>query len=122
MVKVAANTGNNSRSGGVTISGAVYEVVQAGSVPPLPQCAYAFAPPSRTVAERGGTRDVQLLTTSHCPWQASSNATWISLLGKTSGTGSTILRYQVARNRSDDSRVGTIVIGGEVHTVRQDGD
>jgi hypothetical protein len=121
-VDVAANTGQSSRAGGVTIGSAVYRITQAGAAAPPPHCAYILVPSSRSVNDGGGTREVRLLTPSDCPWTASAAVSWISLDGRTSGTGSTILRYDVDRNRSDDSRTGTIVIGGATHTVRQSGD
>lgn len=121
-VNVSANSGQDSRSGSVTIGDVVYQVVQAGNPAPPPHCAYLLLPPSRSVGDRGGNREVRVFAPSDCPWTAVPTVDWIHVLDGSSGTGSAIVRYSVDRNRSDDSRVGTIVIGGQDHTVRQDGD
>lgn len=127
-VNVAANSGQSARSGEVVVGTARYQVVQAGAspappAPPAPpNCSYTLVPTSRTIGDQGGTRDVRLITGSSCPWEASSTVSWISIIGRTSGTGSIELNYRVERNRSDDSRTGRVLLGGRVHTVRQEGD
>lgn len=124
-VNVAANNGQTARSGQVTVEGVVYQVFQAAPAvapPPTPGCTYILDPPRRELGDRGGSREVRVNTGPSCQWTAASTVPWISISGHKSGTGSKTVSYRVDRNRSDDNRVGRIVIGGQVHTVEQEGD
>ena len=69
------------------------------------------------VPMNGGERSVNVKTEAGCRWTASTGANWIKL-GTTSGTGEGELSYFVERNTGVE-RQGTITIGGEVHTIRQ---
>ena len=122
MVTVAANTSTSARAASVTVNTVQFRVTQNGAPLPQPVCSYSLSPPSRTIGDNGGLRTVRVTTTGNCPWNAATSVSWISLLGATSGTGTADVTYRVDRNRSSDSRVGTIVIAGKVHTVNQDDD
>ena len=124
---VAANTAQSTRAGSVSVADQLYQVNQAAAAappppPPPPNCTYGLAPVSRTIGENGGTRDVRVVTGPACPWTATPLVDWITILGNPSGTGTATIQYRVDRNRSDDPRIGTIVIAGQVHVVLQAGD
>jgi hypothetical protein len=60
---------------------------------------------------------VNVKTDPGCAWTASTRANWIKL-GTTSGSGDGGFNYSVEQNTGAE-REGTITIGGEVHTIRQ---
>lgn len=121
---VAANTEQSTRAGTVSVADQQYQVSQdaAAPPPPPPHCTYGLAPVSRTLNENGGVRDVRIVTGSGCPWTATPLVDWITIVGNPSGTGAATIQYRVDRNRSDDPRIGTIVIARQVHVVLQEGD
>ena len=84
-------------------------------------CSYAISPTSSSVAATGGSKTVQVTTTSVCDWTAASNASWISITAGSSGRGSGSVSYSVAANTSSSSRTGTLTIAGQTHTVTQAG-
>jgi hypothetical protein len=67
----------------------------------------------------GGERSVNVNTEAGCAWTASTGENWIKL-GTTSGTGDGEVSYSVEQNTGAE-RQGTIMIGGEVHKIRQAG-
>ena len=69
------------------------------------------------VPRGGGDRSVSVKTEPGCAWTASTGVNWIKL-GTTSGTGEGELSYFVEQNTGAE-RQGTITIGGEIHTIRQ---
>jgi hypothetical protein len=81
---------------------------------------FSLAPPSRSFLRGGSASSVALNTTgSACPWSASSSASWVTLTGGSSGTGSGLISYSVAANLGA-SRSGFISAGGAFHTVTQE--
>lgn len=91
----------------------------SGTVPPT--CTFSLTPTNATVGTTGGTGSVTLnASASTCAWTATSNASWITLTGNTTGTGSGTVNYSVAAN-TGGSRSGTISIGGQTFTVNQTG-
>jgi uncharacterized protein (TIGR03437 family) len=54
-----------------------------------------------------------------CPWQAVSNADWITIISG-GGQGSGSVRYSVAPNNSFERRVGTVAVGGRNFSVTQE--
>jgi hypothetical protein len=108
-------TANNdvARVGSVTIAGLPFAISQASN------CAYTLDPASVN-ANKNGDKDIRvdITTTSACSWTATTSDEWITLKGETSGTGSGVLRFEVARNQGA-ARVGQIRIAGLVVTINQ---
>ena len=121
-VTVGANTAMSTRTGQVLVNGEPFQVTQEAATTPPPQCSYTLSPGSRNVSENGGTAIVQLTTGFTCSWTASSTVPWITIESPVSGTGPATIIYRIERNRDDDSRVGSVVVAGRIHTVRQSGD
>ena len=71
------------------------------------------------VPMNGGERSVNVKTEPGCAWTASTGANWIKV-ATTSGSGEGAVIYTVEQN-TDGEREGTITIGGQVHTIRQQG-
>jgi hypothetical protein len=54
-------------------------------------------------------------------WQASSNASWITITSNSIGTGSGIISYTVSANPGPGGRSGVIKVGGRSFTIKQKG-
>ena len=76
-----------------------------------------LGPPTRSVPVAGGAFSVAITTSA--PWQAVSQASWITGLSPAFGPGNATLNYQVAANGSGALRRGSIQIGGTTHIVEQ---
>ena len=81
-------------------------------------CTYTLSPTTASPAAAGGTATVNVTTQSGCAWTASSNASWLTISGAASGTGSATITYATAAN-SGAARSATLTIGGRALTVNQ---
>jgi hypothetical protein len=108
---VAATTGP-ARSGTMTIGGQTFTVNQASG------CTYALVPTSATFGLAGGDGDVGVTTAAGCDWTASSNDTWITVTGGSSGAGNGTVSYSVEAS-AVGPRTGTMTIAGQTFTVVQ---
>jgi hypothetical protein len=107
---VAANAGPE-RAGTLTVAGRTIAVKQAAG------CTYGVAPSSQDVGGDGGTIAVTLTTAAGCPWQSSTDVSWMTP-SPTSGVGAARVQLAIAAN-ANPPRSGAIAIGGQVLTVRQ---
>lgn len=110
----AANTGP-ARQGTLTIAGQTFTISQAAG------CTIAINPTSRTIGAGGGTGTVNVTAPAGCTWTAVSNASWITIVTGTGGSGNGTVLYLVAIKPPTPSgnRVGTMTIGGKTFTVTQ---
>src|SRR5687767_2706493 len=67
-------------------------------------CTYSISPTSASVAAAGGTGTVNVTAGAGCAWTAASNASFITIAGGTSGSGSGTVTYSVASNPNTTSR------------------
>ena len=81
--------------------------------------AITIDPIARTFTKTGGAATV--LTSGSGSWTASTDSDWISIKPRTSGDAGVSCVYVVSKNMSTDTRVGQVVIDGNVHTVTQTG-
>jgi hypothetical protein len=88
---------------------------------PTPVCSIAISPASLTFSSDGGTGNVTVTVAVGCAWSAAASAGWIVVTGGSSGSGSGTVAYSVAPNSVTDSRSGSLTIGGQSHTVTQQG-
>ncbi|MFN7932416.1 MAG: BACON domain-containing carbohydrate-binding protein [Bryobacteraceae bacterium] len=114
--QVQANSTASSRTGQITIGGQTHTVTQAAGASGA--CTYTLSSASSQIAASGGAGSFTLTTASGCQWNATTSATWIALAAA-SGTGTTLINYQVQANTTASSRMGQISAGGQVHTVTQ---
>ena len=63
------------------------------------------------------TGSVAVTANASCSWQATSNATWITITAGAYGSGNGTVSYSVAANTAPTSRTGTMTIGGQTFTV-----
>ena len=91
------------------------------SVTQLLDCEYSISPNGRTYSASGGSSSINVTTQSGCPWNAVSQAEWISVDYGASGTGNGSIIYSVIPNVSYFQRTGKIQIEDQFFTVIQDG-
>ncbi|MGH9440538.1 MAG: BACON domain-containing protein, partial [Terriglobia bacterium] len=74
------------------------------------------------VAASGALEDASISSDTGCTFQATSNASWISLVSGNYGSGDITLRYVVRPNTGSQSRQGAITLGDpdNVLTITQD--
>ena len=118
---VAANTGDNARTGTLTIAGLTFTVTQAassgGRVTPN---TFTLSASSASIGASGGTGSTQVTATVQTTaWTASSGASWLTITSGAAGTGNGTVRYLVGANAGVNSRTGTMAIAGLPFTVTQ---
>jgi len=106
---------SGARSGSLTVAGQTVTISQNAS-----SCTYSISPASRNVHAGGTTNSVQLTTITGCSWTASSDVSWVTV-SPSSGGGSRAISYTVAANPSSAGRTARVTVGGQVHTVNQNG-
>lgn len=84
-------------------------------------CTYALNSLSNTFDPSGGTGTVSVLTQTGCSWQATSGASWVSIISGSSGTGNGTVSYRVDPNPGNALRTAAITIAGQTFTIRQAG-
>ena len=110
----SANSSSVSRSGTMTIAGKTFTVNQAGV-----SCSYAISPTSQTFESNGGTGTIAVTAPGGCSWNASSSASWISIVGGSSGSGNGSVNFSVSTNSGASIRTGTVTVGGKTFAVTQ---
>jgi hypothetical protein len=115
------NNVSSTRRGAITVSSdqnsharAVFSVTQDG-------CSASFRNSGREVdsGSGGGSASVSP-TTSRCPWNASENSDWLSLM-TSSGTGNGSVTFSFSANSSSFSRGAIISIGNSTFVLTQRG-
>jgi hypothetical protein len=114
---ITANSGSAQRTGTITIAGQVYTVTQNGNTP----CTYTISPTNLSYAAAGGTGTITVTSAPGCSWTATTTDSWITITSGSSGTGNGTVTYTVASNSGSAQRTGSITIGGQTHTVAQNG-
>jgi hypothetical protein len=110
---IAANTSTNPRTGTLSIAGQTFTVSQAGA------CNFTVSPTSLDVPGNGGPGSATVTTTSTCGWSVKSNASWITVSGGSSRTGSSTMDFTVAPNTGTGSRTGTLTIADKTLNVTE---
>jgi Subtilase family/Calx-beta domain/Putative binding domain, N-terminal len=93
---------------------------QSAVFAPRSSCNYALFPTSQTYTAAGGNAGVSVSTQNGCPWNAVSNAPWITITGGANGTGGGTVNYSVAANSVTTPRSATMTIAGLTFTVNQE--
>jgi hypothetical protein len=88
-----------SRTAAIAVGGRTFTVTQAADTPPAPVCEYSVSPVEFTPCMSAGYNLVATVTTQQgCTWTAEPDASWISLVGGRSGTGSGTVTFRVSDN------------------------
>lgn len=101
-----------ARTGTITAAGLTFTANQGSN------CAYSLTASGTDAPAAGGSSSVGVVTSSLCPWTATSNASWITLTGGISGTGNGSVSFSIAPTPGA-SRSGTITAAGRTYLVRQ---
>ena len=113
---VTANTTIESRSGTITVEGEVLTITQGGI-----DCTYSLSPSAASLGSEGGSSSLEVNSPEGCEWSASSSDSWITIGSGGGGSGSGSVAFTVDGNTTIESRSGTIVVGGQVFTITQEG-
>ena len=108
----ATATAGRSRTGTAVIAGQPFVVTQSQG------CSYVVRPSSGQVAAAGGTLPISVSANAECEWSAVSNDGWISLQGRSSGSGDGTVTVVVA-STTGPARSGTVTIAGQPVAVTQ---
>jgi uncharacterized protein (TIGR03437 family) len=82
-------------------------------------CGAAFATSSADVPAEGATGSVKITAPAGCVYQPSSLAPWITVVSGGLGSGNGTLQWAVAANQDSVARTGTIILPGQIFTIRQ---
>ena len=111
---VAPNPGP-TRQGTILIGGNTFTVTQESG------CAYSISPGSQNFAAAGGTGTVTVTASSaNCAWQATSDASWVTIASGATASGSGPVSLTVAAN-TGGPRTATLTVAGNTFSVTQSG-
>lgn len=65
---------------------------------PAPACSYSLSPSDAAIASGGGNGSIAVTAGTGCAWSATVGASWISITGAASGSGSGTVAFRVAGN------------------------
>jgi hypothetical protein len=121
-LRALANTGA-LRVGTVMIGGVWFELTQVSSSgpppPPPPGCTYSLLPTSAQVDASAFDGTFSLVAGDACPWTATSDQGWLSVVSATGGTGNAQIAYRLTANDTGATRAGHIAVGTALFTVQQ---
>ena len=89
--------------------------------PSLDRCGITVVNSMSSVGASGGTGRLAVTAGRECTWSMTSNVPWITARQPAGGQGDGGVEYVVAANPSPESRRGTVVVGGQVFEVVQEG-
>ena len=112
-LSVAPN-GGEARSASILIAGIPVVVNQAAAA----GCVTSISSGGQVFTAAGGSGAFNISAAPGCTWIASSNASWITFVGSSSGTGNGTVSYQVAANTLA-ARTGSISLAGFSFTIEQ---
>src|SRR5262249_47440295 len=86
-------------------------------------CTYALSSSAEAFTADGGSDSLSVMTDpgpnqSTCPWNATSNAPWITITSGSTGRGNGQVSVTVAPN-TGPAQQGTMTIGGQTFTINQ---
>ena len=118
---VAANSATTARSASIVVAGQTVNVTQQANVssPISPACTITVVPKDVTFGPSGtSSSSIAVTAAPSCEWSAASNASWISLIGATSGTGGGSVTFSV-RSNTGAARSSSLTIGDQTVPINQ---
>jgi Viral BACON domain/Putative binding domain, N-terminal len=112
----ASNTTSSSRTGTLTIAGKTVTVTQ--SAPSA--CNISLSTTSRSINAKANQGTITVTAGAGCNWTATSSASWLTVSSAVVSKG--LVTYLVTANNTNETRTGTITIGGVTFTLTQRGD
>ena len=130
ITSASGGTGNNTvsfnvlenltaspRSTTLIIAGQTVTIIQDGGLGD--NCAYTLAPRTAAFSRGGGSGGITVTCEQRCAWQATSNASWLTITSSGMGIGNGAVNFSVTANATGSSRTGTITVAGQVFKVKQ---
>jgi hypothetical protein len=114
---VANPMGGAARNGTIAVNDQTFAVAQAAGA----ACVYTLTPTSQDFSAGEGIGGFVVTTANTCPWSATANDAWITILGAGRGAGVGTVAFSVAANPGGGGRTGTIDVRGPLFTVNQAG-
>ncbi len=87
----------------------------------LAVCSHSVLPINASFDASGGSGSIQVTAGNGCTWNTTNNLSWVMITSGSSGTGNGTVTYTVSANSSTSSRIGTLIIEGQIFTVTQAG-
>lgn len=121
---IASNAGPTTRSASIIVAGETVKVTQQAGVPVPPPiapgaCSVTVSPRDVTFPATGAnSSSISVAAASSCEWSASSDSSWITVTGRTSGPGNGSVTFSVASNIGA-ARSGELTIGDQTVSVNQ---
>ena len=101
------------RTGTMLVAGQTVTATQAPESPNDPTCSFTVQPTNVSFTADGGNHNLQVTASAeNCQWSVSSGASWIAIVGPSSGTGSGHVEISVGANTTGSSRSGTLTVAG----------
>jgi CSLREA domain-containing protein len=104
------------RTGTITVGGQIFTINQASG------CTYILDPTETTFTSVGGDGSFRVVTNDpSCTWTATSNHSWIRIIGNNTGSGNTnnTISFRVDGNPTPE-RNGTITVNGQLFKIKQE--
>lgn len=117
-VAAAPNPTTGTRSATLTVAGRAVAVREEG----VALCAIDISPRAGSFSKDAATGTIAVTAAAHCPWTATSNADWLTVMAGGHGTGAGTIAFAVARNTGPVARNAMISVGETTFTVTQAGD
>jgi hypothetical protein len=115
---VLENTTSQSRQGQITIGNRAFTVTQEAAVPA--NCTVTITPPTGKLAGGGGTAEITVsASAAGCPWQATVNASWVTITAGATGNGNGTVTFTFAPNPESHKRKAKFTIAGNIFVLKQ---
>ena len=122
---IASNSGTTTRAASIVVAGQTVKITQQANAatPPLPvlpvNCSVTVTPRDVSVLATGTNgNSISVTAAAACDWSASTDTPWISLTGRTSGTGNGTVTFSVPSNIGA-ARSGDLTIADQTVSVHQ---
>ena len=117
IVYTVSSDGGVSRSGTISVGNVSFRVDQQGFAA---TCTFSISPSLGAFASTGGNLTIFVTVPPgiSCPWAATSNAPWLTVLSGASGAGSGSITLHAAPN-AGAARTGTVTIAGQAFSATQ---
>ena len=113
--QVAPNPLSATREGEIVVNETRLRLSQQGAA-----CRVELRSHSVTIEGSGGSREVGVTAPGGCAWTAATDAGWISFTTPVTGSGDGSVGISASPNRSNQRRLGTVVVAGQQFTVTQE--
>ena len=122
---IGANSGTTMRAASIVVAGQTVKVTQQANVPippPAPAvCSVAVSPKDVSLPTSGtNSSSISVIAAASCDWSVSTETSWISVTGRTSGIGNGTVTFSVPSNVGAP-RSGSLTIADQTVSVNQAG-